>query len=88
LWPFAPRRLAFSSDGSLWALGKVHDDKYDDAPNYDMLRQYDSDGILVKTVLPNTAVPGSPPASTGVLRLQKDPILIPGRLGAERASVR
>lgn len=53
--PFSASRIAFSADGSLWALGRVHDTHYRNAPRYDMLRQYNAQGELVRTALASDA---------------------------------
>jgi hypothetical protein len=50
---FAAGRIAFAADGTLWAFGHVSDPaiRRSDAPDYPTLRQYDSQGHLVRAVL-------------------------------------
>jgi len=49
--PFGIRRLAFASDGSLWTAGRAYTATFQEEPAYDVLRQYDSTGKLVRTAL-------------------------------------
>ena len=53
--PFVARHLAFALDGSLWALGRVHDNQFDDEADYPVLRRYDSRGRLAQTALPRSS---------------------------------
>jgi hypothetical protein len=51
---YAAERIAFAPDGTLWAFGHVSDPairRSQDAPDYPTLRQYDSQGHLVRAVL-------------------------------------
>jgi hypothetical protein len=52
--PFGARKISFTADGSLWAGGMVKSDETlrDEAPVHDVLRRYDSEGLLVATFLP------------------------------------
>ncbi|MGI8745759.1 MAG: hypothetical protein ACR2NN_24925 [Bryobacteraceae bacterium] len=52
LSPTAALRLSFADDGTLWALVRVHDEVFNEVPDYDMLRHYDSSGLLLNTALP------------------------------------
>jgi hypothetical protein len=58
LGPAAAMRLCFADDGTLWALVRVHDDKFEEVSSYDMLRQYDTNGKLIRTALPRKMFPG------------------------------
>lgn len=44
-------RISFAPDGTLWALVRERDGNFDEVPDYDMLRQYDSNGRLMQTAL-------------------------------------
>lgn len=65
--PFAAARLVFAPDGSLWAAGRLHDDKFETAPDHDILRKYDAKGAMCGSALPlrglNTAVDKHPGTS-------------------------
>lgn len=50
--PFAPFRIRFTHDGNLWAVGRLHDQNFEDVPNHEILRQYDGEGRLTRAVLP------------------------------------
>jgi hypothetical protein len=56
--PAAAMSLCFADDGTLWALMRVHDDKFEEISDYDMLRQYDANGKLIRTALPRKMFPG------------------------------
>lgn len=49
--PFTVFHLAAGPDGSLWAVGREHDSKLDEVPDYDILRQYDRQGRFVRSTL-------------------------------------
>ena len=53
--PFGGRNIGFTSDGSLWILGKETESNSERAV-HDILRQYDSDGKLVRTLLPRLGI--------------------------------
>ncbi|HYL31162.1 MAG TPA: hypothetical protein VEU27_14685 [Gemmatimonadales bacterium] len=85
--PFAATALAFSSDGTLWAAGRAHeivDGIYREPPEYDVLRQYDAQGRLLRTTLPRGAFPagvrtratiaGAGPAASAFLMANGDRI--------------
>jgi hypothetical protein len=55
--PAAANALCFADDGTLWALMRVHDGKFEEVPDYDMLRQYDANGKLLRTALPRKVFP-------------------------------
>ncbi len=57
--PFAAARLVFTPDGSLWALGRVHDSNFETTSDHDILRKYDTDGRLCQTALPLREFPSS-----------------------------
>ena len=50
--PFAARNLSFAKDGTLWAFGRVVDRNSRTEPPHDVLRQYDSEGRLLRSLLP------------------------------------
>ena len=50
--PAAAFSLRFADDGTLWAVVRVHDDRFEEASDYDMLRHYDASGVLIQTALP------------------------------------
>lgn len=52
---YATRRLSFSADGSLWTVGRKYDSLLRDVPEYDLLRQYDSSGKLIRSALPRAS---------------------------------
>jgi hypothetical protein len=56
--PFIARKISFTGDGDLWALGAVKDDHAPDgeAPLHDILRQYNAQGVLVGKFLPRLTV--------------------------------
>ncbi len=75
--PFAASGIAFSADGSLWALGRVHDANDRNAPRYDMLRQYNAQGELVRTALASDAFGPQPlRTSEALLSVAGERILI------------
>jgi hypothetical protein len=49
--PAAAVGVAFAPDGTLWALVRVHDDSFNERPDYDMLRHYSAEGRLLATAL-------------------------------------
>lgn len=49
--PFTVFHLAAGPDGSLWAVGREHDAKLDEVPDYDILRQYDRQGQFLRSTL-------------------------------------
>ncbi|NWF82205.1 MAG: hypothetical protein HXY18_00065 [Bryobacteraceae bacterium] len=51
--PFAAMRIAFASDGTLWAAGRVHDEEFNSVPNHNLIRVYDPQGRLIKSLLPS-----------------------------------
>lgn len=63
--PFSASRLAFASDGSLWAAGRVYNfdgahppaSQFQVAEDYDVLRHYDLEGRLQQTALPRLSFP-------------------------------
>ena len=65
--PFAPIRLCFGSDGTLWALGREYTTDYREQAQYNMLRQYDdASGEVVRTALPRaTLAQGVPHPAAG-----------------------
>ncbi len=54
--PAAALRICFLDDGTLWALVRMHDDQFNELPEYDMLRHYSADGVLIGTALPRQTV--------------------------------
>lgn len=51
--PFAAARIVFAGDGTLWAVGRVHDEEFRPVPNHDLVRVYDSQGRLIRSLLPS-----------------------------------
>ena len=55
--PFTAFHIAFAGDGTLWAVGRVHDERLESQAGHDVMRQYGQDGRLRKTVLPDNTFP-------------------------------
>lgn len=55
--PFAPTGIGFTADGSLWAVGIEKLDRSTSHPSHDTVRQYDSAGTLVRSLLPRSEFP-------------------------------
>jgi hypothetical protein len=51
--PFAAFHVAFANDGTLWAVGRISNASFEDEPNHDILRQYDAEGRVLRTMLPS-----------------------------------
>lgn len=51
--PFAPFHIVFAKDGTLWAVGRVYDAERKNTPSHDIIRLYDQQGRLVKSLLPS-----------------------------------
>lgn len=49
--PFSPTGIGFTADGSLWAAGVQKISRSEWHPSHDVVRQYDSDGKLVRSLL-------------------------------------
>lgn len=63
LAPFSASRVVFANDGSLWAAGRIYRQegvRFETAPEYDVLRHYDSQGRLLGSVVPNTTFASAP----------------------------
>ena len=54
--PFGSSHLAFTADGSLWAIGVEKASRNEEKVVYDVMRQYDRDGKLVRTLLPRQSL--------------------------------
>ena len=54
--PFAAKDIGFTADGSLWAIGMVKNHPREEKPVHDVMRQYDSEGRLVRTLLPRLSL--------------------------------
>ena len=54
--PFGATKLGFTSDGSLWAVGIEKMNPREEEPVHDVMRQYDSEGKLVRTLLPRLSL--------------------------------
>ena len=69
--PFAAAKIGFTVDGSLWAIGvELLDDKSDYKPGHDVMRQYGTDGSLVRSIVPWSSlatVGGGHPVDLGLL---------------------
>jgi len=81
-------KISFAKDGSLWALVRQHDEFYNDATGYDMLRHYDQNGTLVGTALPRKIFtrkqyPDGPHASLSVSRDRIGVYIAPSRTWVE-----
>jgi hypothetical protein len=61
--------LAFAPDGTLWASGREHDADNKDVVPHHILRQYGTDGTLVRTLLSTATFPSRqlPPGIEGFL---------------------
>ncbi len=57
--PYGVAHVAFDDKGHLWTIGRVHDEKFRDVPKFDVLRKYDGEGRLARTLLPNDSFPAS-----------------------------
>ncbi|MDE0105911.1 MAG: hypothetical protein OXN89_26320 [Bryobacterales bacterium] len=55
---FHVRKIRFSADGNLWSVG-IESDSGLEKVNHDVLRQYDRDGRLVRTMLPRMSISSS-----------------------------
>jgi hypothetical protein len=73
---FAARRVVFSTDGTLWAFGRVYDSKFEEQAEYDTLRQYDAEGKLMHTALHRSSFRASKdaPSSESYLAMSCDHI--------------
>ncbi len=49
--PFSPTGIGFTADGSLWAAGVEKISRSEWHPSHDVVRQYDSEGRLVRSLL-------------------------------------
>ena len=69
--PFAAAKIGFTVDGSLWAIGvELLDDKSDYKPGHDVMRQYGTDGSLIRSIVPWSSlatVGGGHPVEGGLL---------------------
>ncbi|MGH9612478.1 MAG: hypothetical protein ACRD4P_05300 [Bryobacteraceae bacterium] len=71
--PFGSYHIAFTSDGHLWAVGRVYDSRFEEVSSYDVVRQYDANGDSVRTALPRTTFAiKRPPASSSFLIASPD----------------
>lgn len=58
---FAPIRLCYTSDGTLWASGRpVTYPSIEEPPDHDILRAYNADGTLRMSLLPQSTFPKAP----------------------------
>ena len=66
--PFASHQIAFDTDGRLWAVGNLYNEQGGrDIPPHDVVRQYDVDGLLLRTFLPNVSFHTRQYPAAGVL---------------------
>lgn len=74
--PFAALRITFAKDGTLWAMGRVHDHEFNPVPGHQILRRYDQEGRLIRTLLPEQTFssPRRHPADGGFLLAAADRI--------------
>jgi sugar lactone lactonase YvrE len=49
--PFAAFRIAVSTDGTLWAVGRVHNNNFEDEPSHDVLHHFDANGVFLGSLL-------------------------------------
>jgi hypothetical protein len=72
--PFAATRIIFGSNGHLWAVGKVHDEAFKETAHHDILREYDEQGQLVRTMLSTDSfrTTSPPPAGQVLLVANRD----------------
>ena len=54
--PFAASDIGFTADGSLWAIGIVKNSIREEEKVHDVMRQYGSDGVLVRSLLPRLSI--------------------------------
>lgn len=54
--PFGATKLGFTSDGSLWAVGIEKMNPREEEPVHDIMRQYNAEGKLVRTLLPRLSL--------------------------------
>ncbi len=57
---FAVRRVLFTQEGTLLALGGSRDSNLRETPSHDMVREYSPDGRLLRTLVPRTTFSNSP----------------------------
>jgi hypothetical protein len=63
IWPFFAAQIAIGTGDSLWAAGKLTDGQsLKELPQHDLLRQYDTEGRLMRTALPTSSFTGARPA--------------------------
>ena len=55
--PFAATGIGFTADGSLWAAGIEKVSRSEAHPSHDVVRQYDTEGRLVRSLLSRAAFP-------------------------------
>ncbi len=73
--PFSPRRICFSPDGSVWALGWELDAGGRELPEYNILRHYGRDGVVIRSAIPRSlfSLPGhAGPVSQSYLSVSGD----------------
>lgn len=58
--PFAATGIGFTADGSLWAVGIEKISRSEAHPSHAVVRQYSSDGVLVRTLLSRDEFPSDP----------------------------
>ena len=73
--PFSARRICFSADGTLWALGYELDSGGMELADYNILRHYGRDGVMIHSAIPRNSfsLPGhSNPVSESYLATSGD----------------
>lgn len=55
--PFSARRICFSADGTLWALGYELDSGGMEIADYNILRHYGRDGVMIHSAIPRNSFP-------------------------------
>ena len=58
--PFAATGIGFTADGSLWAAGIEKVSRSEAHPSHDVVRQYDAEGRLVRSLLSRAEFPSEP----------------------------
>lgn len=55
-WPFTAAEIGFTADGSLWSIGVEKLEDLTMKPVHDVMRRYDPDGKLVRSLLPQSSL--------------------------------
>ena len=76
--PYAPFHVRYAPDGTLWAVGRVYDERFEAVPGHEMVRQYSGEGKLLRTALSASLFPPSRqhPGRTSALAVAGDRIAV------------